>query len=194
MSDSFSFLSLPLVSQRYADALFGLVREAGCVDDVEKILVSFHAVLDQNEALKLFLKNPFFSAKEQVGVFTSICKNMGVANEGAGKIVRNFLHVVAVNRRLSALSGILHAFRRRVASFRKEVSVQVISARQLDVHQKEKLCTTLENILGGKVILQSVIDPTILGGLVVRFGSYQVDASLITKLLSLKLALKKEVS
>ncbi|WP_336278572.1 ATP synthase F1 subunit delta [Bartonella sp. CB175] len=194
MSDSFSLIPLPLVYQRYAQALFDFVQEAGSVGNVEKAIASFLAMLDQNEDLKRFVQNPFSSVKEQVGVIRSVCKSFGFADKDAGRIVCDFLCVIAANRRLCALSGILHAFQRRVAFSRREISAQIISARALSSDQEEELRVTLEGVVGGKVLLCISVDPTILGGLIVRLGSFQIDTSLVAQLSSLKLALKKEVS
>ncbi|WP_455476239.1 F0F1 ATP synthase subunit delta [Bartonella sp. B17] len=194
MSDSFSLIPLPLVDQRYAEALFDFVEETKSVENVEKAIASFLVVLEQDEDLKRFVKSPFFSAKEQIKVMCSVCDNIGFVDEDAGQVIRNFLRVIAVNRRLCALSGILHAFQRRVALSRGEVSAQIVSARSLSPHQEEDLRMALKGVVGEKILLRITIDPTILGGLIVRLGSFQIDASLVAKLSSLKLALKKEVS
>ncbi|WP_156851169.1 ATP synthase F1 subunit delta [Bartonella refiksaydamii] len=194
MSDSFSLIPLPLVDQRYAQALFDFVQEAGIVEKVEKAVASFLLVLDQNEDLKRFVQSPFFSVKEQVKVMRSVCERIKFVDEGAGQIVGNFLRVIALNRRLCALSGILHAFQRCVALSRREISAQIVSARPLSSHQEQELRVALEGVVGGKVLLHALVDPTILGGLIIRVGSFQIDTSLETKLSSLKLALKKEVS
>ncbi|WP_208435379.1 ATP synthase F1 subunit delta [Bartonella phoceensis] len=194
MSDSFSLIPLPLVDQRYAQALFDFVQEAGIVEKVEKAVASFLLILDQNEDLKRFIESPFFSVKEQVEVMHSVCTSIKFADERAGKIVGSFLRVIATNRRLCALYGILHAFQRHVALSRKEVSAQVISAYPLNSQQEKELRRALEGVVGGKVLLHILVDPTVLGGLIIRVGSSQIDTSLVTKLSSLKLALKKEVS
>ncbi|EJF98344.1 ATP synthase subunit delta [Bartonella vinsonii subsp. arupensis Pm136co] len=194
MSDSFSLIPLPLVDQRYAQALFDFVQEAGIVEKVEKAVASFLLVLDQNEDLKRFVKSPFFSVKEQVEVMRSVFECMKFDDKGAGQIFGDFLRVVVVNRRLGALSGILHAFQRHVALSRKENSAQIVSARPLSSQQEQELRVALEGVVGGKVLLHTLVDPTILGGLIIRVGSSQIDTSLATKLSSLKLALKKEVS
>ncbi|WP_074381513.1 ATP synthase F1 subunit delta [Bartonella doshiae] len=194
MSDSFSLIPLPLVDQRYAQALFDFVQEAGSIEKVEKAVASFLVVLDQNEELKRFVQSPFFSVKEQSKVMHSLLERFKFADEGAGQIVRNFLRVITINRRLYALSGILHAFQRRVALSRREITAQIISAYPLNSQQKQELQVALEGAVGGKVLLRISVDPTILGGLIVRVGSFQIDTSLVAKLSSLKLALKKEVS
>ncbi|GAA5095895.1 ATP synthase F1 subunit delta [Bartonella acomydis] len=194
MSDSFSLIPLPLVDQRYAQALFDFVKEAGNVEKVEKAVALFLFVLDKNEDLKRFVHSPFFSVKEQVKVMRSVCETIKFADKNAGQIVGNFLCVIALNRRLCALSGILHAFQRRVALSRREISAQIVAARPLSPQQEQKLRVALEGVVEGKILLHILVDPTLLGGLIVRMGASQIDTSLLTKLSSLKLALKKEVS
>ncbi len=194
VSNSVSLVPLPLVSQRYAKAFFDLVQEAGCVEHVEKEVASLLNILEQNEDLKYFVHSPFFSEKEQKEALNVLCETIEFAHEEAGRIFRNFLGVIAANRRLFALSSILRAFQRHIVLFRREFFAQVVSAYPLNADQKEMLRTALENVVKGKIVLQFSSDPTILGGFIIRLGSCQIDASLITKLSSLKLALKKEVS
>ncbi|WP_375666214.1 ATP synthase F1 subunit delta [Bartonella sp. TT121SHDZB] len=194
MSGSFSLIPLPLVDQRYAQALFDCVQEAENVEKVEKAVEKFLLVLEQNEDLKRFVLSPFFSVKEQMKVMQSVCENIKFADKNAGQVIGNFLRVVAANRRLSAVFGILHAFQRCVARARSQVTAQIVSARPLSSQQRQELCEALEGVIGGKVLLHIIVDPTILGGLIIRVGASQIDTSLLTKLSSLKLALKKEVS
>ncbi|WP_273790514.1 MULTISPECIES: ATP synthase F1 subunit delta [unclassified Bartonella] len=193
MSDSFSLIPLPLVDQRYAQALFDCVQEAGNVEKVEKAVEDLLLVLE-NKDLKFFVLSPFFSVKEQIKVMQSVCANIKFADKNAGQVIGNFLRVIVINRRLSAVFGILHAFQRCVARARRQVTAQIVSARPLSSQQRQELCEALEGVVGGKVLLHIIVDPTILGGLIVRVGSSQIDTSLLTKLSSLKLALKKEVS
>nr|WP_246588286.1 ATP synthase F1 subunit delta [Bartonella raoultii] len=185
---------MPLVEQRYGQALFDLAQERGAVENVEKAVASFGDVLKQNEDLKRGVQSPFFSEEEQIKMMHSICECIKFADEKTGQIVRNFLCVIALNRRLYALSGILEAFKRCVASSRKEVTAQIISACPLTAQQEKELRVVLEGVIGGKVLLHICVDPEILGGLIIRVGSMQIDTSLVAKLSSLKLALKKEVS
>lgn len=194
VSDSFSLIPLPLVEQRYGQALFDLAQETGAVENVAKAVTSFLDVLKQNEDLKLFVQSPFFSEEEQVKTMRSVCEQIKFADKNTGQIMRNFLCVLALNHRLYALSGVLEAFQRCVASSRKEVTAQIISACPLTPQQEKELRVVLEGVVGGKVFLRICVDPEILGGLIIRVGSIQIDTSLVAKLSSLKLALKKEVS
>ena len=85
----------------------------------------------------------------------------------------------------------IKAFRRIAAEHRGEIAVDVTSAHALSPDQQAELRQTLRGVAGKDVSLKVDVDPSLLGGLVVRMGSRQIDTSLKTKLNSLKLALKE---
>ncbi|MGQ3036156.1 MAG: ATP synthase F1 subunit delta, partial [Neoaquamicrobium sediminum] len=103
----------------------------------------------------------------------------------------NFLRVVARNRRLFAVPGMIRAFRRIAAEARGEVAAEVSSAHELTAAQRSELTAALKTVAGKDVAVNLTVDPTLLGGMVVKMGSRQIDTSLKTKLASLKLALKE---
>src|SRR5690606_3108147 len=108
-----------------------------------------------------------------------------------GGLVGNFIRVVAGNRRLFAVPGMIRAFRRIAAQARGEVAAEVVSAHELTDAQLSELRSTLKGVAGKDVAITLTVDPSLLGGLVVKMGSRQIDTSLKTKLASLKLALKE---
>lgn len=89
------------------------------------------------------------------------------------------------------LPGIIAAFRKIAAEHRGEISADVISAHELTLAQQNELKATLKGVAGKDVTINVTVDPSILGGLIVKMGSRQIDTSLRTKLSSLKLALKE---
>jgi F-type H+-transporting ATPase subunit delta len=89
------------------------------------------------------------------------------------------------------LPGIIAAFREIAAEHRGEISADVISAHALAAAQQNELKATLKGVAGKDVTINVTVDPSILGGLIVKMGSRQIDTSLRTKLSSLKLALKE---
>ncbi|EJF91486.1 F0F1 ATP synthase subunit delta [Bartonella tamiae] len=189
MSNTSSHISV--VAKRYAGALFDLAHEAKCVDDVEKELSSCLSLIESNSDLKRFIFSPVFSTKEQVNAVSALCEKFGLKGKGAAALVRNFLKVVAANRRLFDLPGIFDAFYQLAALSRGEISAEVTSARALTAAQEKELKATLKNVAGKDVRLNMIVDSKILGGLIIRLGSRQIDTSLATKLSSLKLALKE---
>ena len=106
-------------------------------------------------------------------------------------LVANFLKVVAANRRLFAVPAMIRSFREIVARQRGEISAEVTSAHALDTAQETELKAALKGVTGKDVAIAVTVDPSILGGLIVKVGSRQIDTSLRTKLSTLKLALKE---
>src|SRR3546814_9704016 len=103
---------------------------------------------------------------------------------------RNFLGVLARNRRLAVLPQIIRAFEALAAQHRGEITAEVTSAHPLTENQTTALRSRLKAGLGRDVAVDLNVDPAILGGLVVKVGSRQIDSSIRTKLNSLASALK----
>lgn len=174
------------VAERYAGSLHELAREAGKTAEVESDLARFEALLDGSDDLKRLIASPVFSAEDQFRAISAVVDRAGI-----GGLTANFLRVVAKNRRLFAVPGIIRAFREIAARARGEVAAQVTSAHELSAAQQDELEATLRSVAGQDVAVSLTVDPSLLGGLVVRIGSRQIDTSLKTKLASLKLALKE---
>jgi F-type H+-transporting ATPase subunit delta len=174
------------VAERYASSLFELALEEGAVPTVTADLDRFQAMLDDSDDLKRFVLSPVFSAEEQVGAVQALATKAGFGN-----YVTNFLKVVAGNRRLFALPGMIKAFRIIAAQHRGEVSAEVTSAHALTLAQEDELKAALKGVTGKDVAIAVTVDPSILGGLIVKVGSRQIDTSLRTKLSTLKLAFKE---
>lgn len=174
------------VAERYAGSLFDLAAQSNVVAAVERDLTRFETMLDGSEDLQRLIKSPVFSADEQFKAIASIADKAGISG-----LTGNFLRVVAQNRRLFAVPAMIKAFRRIAAEHRGEVSAEVTSAHELSPAQAAELKAALKGVAGKDVSLSVTVDPSLLGGLVVRIGSRQIDTSLKTKLNSLKLALKE---
>lgn len=174
------------VADRYARSLHELAAEAGKVDAVEAALGEFETLISESADLKRLIESPVFSADEQAAAMDAI-----LAKAKMEPLASNFMHVVARNRRLFALPAMIRAFRDIAARERGEVTAEVTSAAELNATQEKQLKATLKEVAGKDVKLSVTVDPSILGGLIVKLGSRQIDTSLKTKLSSLKLALKE---
>ena len=120
-------------------------------------------------------------------------KAISVIGEKAGfnALVLNFLKVVASNRRLFAVPGMVAAYRQIAARHKGEITADVTSAHALTAEQETELKAALKGVTGKEVSISVTVDPSLLGGLIVKVGSRQIDTSLRTKLSTLKLALKE---
>ena len=106
-------------------------------------------------------------------------------------MVGNFIRVIARNRRLFVMPEMLSAFRRLVADHNGEANAEVTVAKALTAAQTKELKAALKSVVGKDVAIDASVDPSLLGGMIVKIGSRQIDTSLRTKLSSLKLALKE---
>jgi F-type H+-transporting ATPase subunit delta len=174
------------VAERYASSLFALALEEGAVADVAAALDRFQGLIDGSDDLQRLIKSPVFSADEQLGAVSAILEKAGITG-----LAGNFIKVAASNRRLFAVPGMIRSFRQIHAAHRGEISADVTSARALSAEQENELKAALKGVTGKDVTINVAVDPAILGGLVVKLGSRQIDTSLRTKLSTLKLSLKE---
>ncbi|QRM53424.1 F0F1 ATP synthase subunit delta [Sinorhizobium sp. BG8] len=174
------------VAERYASSLFELALEAGSAESVGAELDRIQAMIDESADFKRLILSPVFSAEDQLKAISAIAAKAGIKG-----LVDNFLKVVASNRRLFVLSGIIKAYRVIAARHRGEIAADVTSAHALTAAQTNELKAALKGVTGKDVTVNVTLDPSILGGLIVKVGSRQIDTSLRTKLSTLKLALKE---
>ena len=174
------------VAQRYATALFELAEEAGAIDTVAAALDSFNGLLAESEDLRRLIESPAFTAEEQVGAVNAILAKAGITGVAA-----NFIGLVASKRRLFALPGMIQGYKRLVAASKGIVSAEVTVAEQPSAKRLDEIRAALVGVAGKDVDLTVKVDPALIGGLVVKMGSRMVDASLKTKLNSIRLAMKE---
>lgn len=173
------------LSGRYAMALFDLAEENKALDAVADDLKGLDAMIKESSDLDRLIKSPVISRSEQSRALAALIEKAGMND-----LTAKFVGLVAQNRRLFALPGIIRAYLDIIAGRRGEVTAQVISAKKLTEKQLSALTASLKKAVGGNVAVEPEVDPELLGGLVVRVGSRMVDSSLKTKLSHLRLAMK----
>jgi F-type H+-transporting ATPase subunit delta len=171
---------------RYASALFELALETNAVAEVQRDLGAFDALIAESPDLARLVRSPVFSAEEQAKALAAVLDRAGIKG-----IAANFLKVVASNRRLFAVTEIIRGFNALVAKHKGEVTAQVTVAEKLNDARMAEIKDALKSVTGKDVQVDLSVDPTIIGGLIVKLGSRMVDASLRTKLNSIKFAMKE---
>lgn len=174
------------MSGRYATALFELARDQKVVDEVKADLEKFEALLNESADLKRLVRSPVFAADAQSRALSAVLAKAGIAGISA-----NFLKVLTANRRLFAVTDVIRAYRALVAKFKGETTAEVTVAETLSDKNLDALKVALKSVTGKDVALNVKVDPSIIGGLVVKLGSRMVDGSLRTKLNSIKHAMKE---
>ncbi len=170
---------------RYANAVFELARDQKAVDAVSTDLGSLRRALESSPDLARLVRSPVFSAEDQAKALKAILEKMG-----AHPLTSKFVLLLAHKRRLFALIQVIAAYEHLVAKSRGETEAEVIAARHLNDDETAELKSVLKAGLGKEPRLHSRIDPTLLGGLIVKIGSRMIDSSLRTKLDSLRAAMK----
>ena len=170
---------------RYASALFDLASENKAVSAVEKDLESLGEALRQSGELSALIRNPRVTRAAGGSVIAGIARLLELS-----PLTAKFLGVLAANGRLSVLPQVVRAFASIAAAARGEVTAEVTSAHPLDAAQLKALAEKLKAREGRDVKIKARVDPEILGGLVVKIGSRQIDSSIRTRLNSLAVAMK----
>jgi F-type H+-transporting ATPase subunit delta len=173
------------LAERYAAALFGLADERRALDEVTADLRELRAMLRASGDLLRLIRSPVLSRGQQGEAIETIAERAGLS-----PLVRNFLAVVARNRRLFAVPPMIEAFLAELARRRGELTAQVSAAQPLTDAQLETLNEQLRRSIGSKVSVDVHIEPGLIGGIVVKLGSRMVDASIRSKLQRLQLAMK----
>jgi len=173
------------LAQRYASALYDLADEKGALDAVAGDLKGLNGLIGESEDFRRFIKSPVMSRGDQTKGIAAIGEKAGL-----NALTRKFLGLIASNRRLFALPGMIAGFLEILAKRRGEVTAEVVSAQALTEGQKTELIAQLKKTVGRTVSLTTKVDDTILGGLIVKVGSRMFDSSLKSKLQRLKLVMK----
>lgn len=173
------------LAERYAGALYELADEAKTLDQVADDLQSLKRLLAESEDLRRLVRSPLAKRGEQEKAIARVAETAG-----GQALTVNFLRLLAKNRRLFALDAMIEAFLAILADRRGEVRASVVSAHPLSDDQMAKLETSLRDVAGTKVTLETAVDSALLGGLVVKIGSRMYDSSLRTKLQRLQHAMK----
>jgi F-type H+-transporting ATPase subunit delta len=170
---------------RYASALFDLARDERQIDAVGGSLDALsQALLDSKDFAEL-VASPLVSRDEASKALAAIAPQLAL-----DPLTTNFLGVLARNGRKNELRKVIRAFRRLAAEHRGEVTAEVVTARPLNDDQVAVLKAQLRTRAGRDVTIDAEVDPSILGGIVVKLGSQQIDASIRTKLNRLASAMK----
>ena len=171
---------------RYATALFELALETNAIDSVLADLQKFDALLAESADLTRLVRSPVFTADAQIKALAAVLDRAGI-----GGLASQFLKVAAANRRLFAVRDIVKAYAALVARHKGEVTAQVTVAEPISDAHRAEIENILNAVTGKDVRVDVKVDPSIIGGLVVKLGSRMVDSSLRTKLNALKHAMKE---
>ena len=174
------------VAARYASALFDLAREQNAVDQVARDLDQFDALVAQSPDLVRLLRNPIFTEEEQTRSIDAILTRAGVSG-----LTGNFIRLVAAKRRLFALQDMIRAFRELSSDAKGIVRVQVTLAEPASDRVMNEITAALREVAKAEVAVSVKIDPSLIGGVVIRVGDIVYDGSVRNQLSVLRERLER---
>jgi F-type H+-transporting ATPase subunit delta len=175
------------VAGRYASALFSLAQDQREGPAVADSLARFDALITESPDLERLVRSPVFSAAEQLKALDAV-----LAQAGIDGVAANFIRLVASKRRLYFIREMIADYRKLYDTSRGVTRAEVTSAAPLTDANVASLKESLRTASGGREIdLDMKVDPSIIGGLIVKLGSRMVDGSLKTKLNAIRLAMKE---
>jgi F-type H+-transporting ATPase subunit delta len=173
------------IAGRYALAVFELALETKSVEPVGRDFHTLKQMLAESPELARLVRAPLFSREDQAKGMQALLNAMGAA-----PLTTRFVLLLCAKRRLFILPDVIRDYDALVAVQKGEVQADVTSVRPLSASQTEELTRVLKIKLNREPRLNTHVDPTVLGGLVVKVGSRMIDSSLRSKLNSLRLAMR----
>jgi F-type H+-transporting ATPase subunit delta len=172
---------------RYAQALFDLAKESKSTDTVAADLATFQGMIDESDDLRRFIKSPAFSADEQNKALGALLNKAGIAGTAA-----NFLKLVASKRRLFAVGDMIRDYHTLNDAEKGMSRAEITVAEPLKDAYVLELKDALARIAGSNGVNVTIkVDPSIIGGMIVKLGSRMLDASLKTKLNMIRTRMKE---
>ena len=173
------------ISHRYGKALFELALEQDKRQEVCEELNELQKVIQEEPQLVLFMTSPQIGGQQKLAMLKTL-------QEGASQLMVNLLAMLHDYGRIANLASIIDEFNRLNDEFEKTVRATVTTAVELDEGQKEKLAAAFANVVGAnKVVIDQVVDESIIGGVILQSQSNIYDGSIKSKLERIKRLLLK---
>ena len=170
---------------RYASALFELAEEQNAFDQVSEDLTRLQTMISESTDLRRLIESPVIVREDQCRAVDAVMRRADLSD-----LTCHFVGLVARNRRLFGLEHMIRAYRGLLAARRGETTAEVVSAVPLNDGQLAALEQALRQSAGSRVVIETSVDPDLLGGLIVKIGSRMMDSSLRSKLQKLQFVLK----
>jgi len=161
------------MARRYAKALHGAAAEAGAGEATGRELAALLGVLEENRQAIDVLTRPWIKPGDRRTAALTLARQAG-----CGKLVQDFVALVAERGRLDHLGAIAAAYRDLADAALGRIRAQVRTAVALTDAEKDQLARHLQAELGKQIILEESVDTNLLGGFVARVGSLILDGSL----------------
>jgi len=169
------------ISSRYAEALFELGEEHDCVEQFRDELDGLVEMFDDSDDFREVLLNPGIDIEERRRAIRAVADELDLM-----EMVANFVMTLLDNDRIRKLRDIAEAYRGRVDEEQGRVRANLTTAIELDDDQRGRLQEVLSEMTGRDVVLETDVDPDLLGGAVTRVDGVVYDGSVRNQLNNLR--------
>ncbi len=174
------------IATRYAQAVFEIAKDDNGLKALETDTNALGAALIESPELAAMIASPVVAREDQARAMAAIATAMKLS-----PMMANTIALMASKRRLFVLPQLVADLKARIAIEKGEVTADVVSATKLTAAQAAKLAATLKARVGKDVKLNTSVDETLIGGLIVKLGSTMIDTSVKAKLAALQNAMKE---
>ena len=174
------------IAGRYAQALFEISKEADGLKTLETDVEALSAALALSPELAAMIASPVVARDDQARAMAVLAAKMGLS-----QMLQNTIALMAGKRRLFVLPHFLADLRARIAAEKGEMTADVTAAAALTAEQAQRLAATLKANVGKDVKLNTTVDESLIGGIIVKLGSVMIDTSVKSKLAALQNAMKE---
>lgn len=170
------------VASRYAKSLLLIAIEENSLEELHNDMQLVNDVCSNNNDLVLLLKSPTIKSDKKKAILDTLFTNQ------ISKIAASFISIIITKKREGLLGDIAAAFVDTYKLHKNIKTAQVTSAIALTKEQKEKVIALLSSTNNSSAVdLNEVVDPTIIGGMILRVGDKQIDESIKRKLMNLEM-------
>jgi len=180
------------VSRRYAKALFAIVKESSLEQKISKEIKELLKVFGENKEFKKLFNSPVLSSKNQIKLIDNLfsCRDSKLKKIKVSKNIFFYFKVLASNGKLKILIDSLYNFNNMIKLMQQEINVNVISAIPINETVMENINSILKGKSKKKINLSTIVDRSIIGGIILQTGSNLIDASLRSKILKINNVIK----
>jgi F-type H+-transporting ATPase subunit delta len=161
---------MAVVARTYARALFQAAKEHGRIDKVREELETFVRAVDEVPELRSLVRNPELDPPEKAAALDAVL-------EDADELIRNFVRLVTEKGRASQFDEIAREYEALVAAEEQILNVELLTAYELSDDEAASIVKQIEEASGQRVEAARTVDPELIGGLVLKAGSLEVDSS-----------------
>jgi F-type H+-transporting ATPase subunit delta len=164
-------------SERYARALYEVVKESNELEKIETDVKNFQSLFDSNNEIKNFVQNPTHLIEIQNKVLNILSEKLSFS-----KNLKNFFLLLIKKRRMFFVKKITDSFLKLCLKNRGEIKASLISSRELSSNELENISSELSSSMGSTIKFDYKVDQSLIGGLKLQLGSFMIDTSIKNKL------------